>query len=205
VSNQNGQGLLNIGPYWHSDGAYLTDPTAVSIHHIIAPTEDGDTLYADLAAAYERLSEQDKARVAASRTRNETGVLHPLVRRHPVTGRLGLYVNMGAGSTVIDQSGHEDKALRDAICEHLSRDGAFYRHKWRLGDLIVVDNFAVAHHATPANPSALRILHRTSIHGPAVWWRTASADGTPEPTSTSKQLPKATHPVAYAQMQTSGR
>jgi alpha-ketoglutarate-dependent taurine dioxygenase len=41
VCNREGQGLVNVGPYWHSDGAYLQDPTAISIHHIIVPTADG--------------------------------------------------------------------------------------------------------------------------------------------------------------------
>lgn len=175
VSNREGEGLLNIGAYWHSDGAYLPEPTAVSIHHIIVPTSDGDTLYTDLAAAYDRLSPTEKSLFATLGTRSQSGVAHPLVIRHPATGRVGLYVNFGVGTSIIDRAGVEHPDVRRFILAHLDREGTFYRHAWQAGDLVVADNFAVAHHATLANPASLRILHRTSIHGPSAWWRTAGA------------------------------
>ena len=175
VCNREGQGLANIGPYWRSDGAYLADPTAVSVHHIIIPTEDGDTLYAGLASAYERLSPNARRELSRLRTRAPTGVTHPLVRPHPVTGRLGLYLNLDSAAAIIDEAGRVGHGLREAIDRHLSAEGTYYRHKWRAGDLIVVDNFAAAHRSTRADPAALRVLHRTSIHGPAAWWRTGDA------------------------------
>ncbi len=175
VSNRPEQGHPNIGRYWHSDGAYLSDPTAISIHHIIAATDDGDTLYADLITAYERLSTTERTRLSRMSTRSQTGVVHPLIRPHPVTGRLALYVNMDMNAAIIDESGTEDREIRDFLCRHLDHEDTLYRHKWRNGDLIVADNFAVAHHALPADPAALRVLHRTSIHGPSVWWRSERA------------------------------
>lgn len=171
VTNRSGEGLTNIGRYWHSDGAYLQDPTAVSVHHIIVPTGDGDTLYANLAWAYEQFSPETRRELCRMRTRSQTGVVHPLVVRHPVTGRPGLYVNLDAAAALIDETGRENRAMRDALERHLGREGTYYRHKWQAGDVVVVDNFAAAHHATYANPGALRVLHRTTIHGPAAWWR----------------------------------
>jgi taurine dioxygenase len=177
VANRPGEGHLNIGPYWHSDGAYLEDPTAVSVHHMVKATKDGDTLYADLAAAYERLPPERQSRLAAMYTRSQTGCVHPLVIRHPVTKRSGLYVNMEGTSSLHDESGRHDRETREFLTQHLAAEGTYYRHQWRDGDTIVVDNFAVAHHATRADPSAVRVLHRTSIHGPSVWWRLDKAPG----------------------------
>ncbi|SRR5258708_2608494 len=175
VSNRKEHGHLNIGRYWHSDGAYIEEPTAVTIHHIVVPTGDGDTLYTGLANAYERLAPAARASVSGMKTRAQTGVVHPLVKPHPVTGRIGLYVNLDPAAIIIDGNGQENGDMREFIGLHLSREGTFYRHRWREGDMVVVDNFAVAHHATEVASAALRVLHRTSIHGPSVWWRTGHA------------------------------
>ena len=175
VCNREGAGLTNIGPYWHSDGAYLLEPTGVSVHHIILPTDDGDTLYTDLAASYQRLPSEAKGQFLRMRTRASTGVTHPLVMPHPVTGRVGLYVNLDPSAVLVDEAGREHCATRDAIERHLSCEHTYYRHKWRAGDMVVIDNFAAAHRATRADPIALRVLHRTTIHGPSVWWRSHSS------------------------------
>ncbi len=175
VCNREGEGLANIGPYWHSDGAYLQEPTAVSVHHIIVATEDGDTLYTSLASAYERLPPEGRRHVSRMRTRSQTGIAHPLARPHPVTGRLGLYVNLDHTAAIIDEFGRENRAMRDGLERHFGTEGTYYRHHWRAGDLLVVDNFAAAHRATRADPAALRVLHRTTIHGPTAWWRGAGA------------------------------
>ncbi|HEX7969721.1 MAG TPA: TauD/TfdA family dioxygenase [Stellaceae bacterium] len=177
VSNRQEQGHLNVGQYWHSDGAYLADPTAISIHHVVIATEDGHTLYTDLAAAYARLSPEEARRLSRLRTRSQTGVTHPLVVTHPVTGRRSLYVNLDPAAAIIGESGEEAAGALELLRGHLDREGTCYRHQWRSGDMIVVDNFAVAHHATPADPRALRVLHRTAIHGPSVWWRLEAERG----------------------------
>jgi alpha-ketoglutarate-dependent taurine dioxygenase len=181
VSNQREQGNLNNGLYWHSDGAYLEVPTAVTLHHIVRPTPDGDTLYADLAGAYERLQARDRALFATMRTISQVPtVAHPLVRRHPATGRNILYVNLEPSAKIVDDSGKEHPRLVAFLREHLNR--GCYRHKWRPGDLVVVDNFAAAHCATPAHPNALRVLHRTTVPGQRVWWQRAeSPSATPLP------------------------
>ena len=174
VANRADQGNLNNGRYWHCDGAYLETPTAVTLHHIIRPTPDGDTLYANLADAYERLRPRDRTLLEGMKTISQVpAVAHALVRKHPVTGRAILYVNLEPKARIVDQAGAAHPELAVFLREHLNR--GCYRHKWRAGDLVVVDNFAGAHCATPANPSALRVLHRTTVPGQRVWWRAADA------------------------------
>jgi taurine dioxygenase len=178
VSNRADEGNLNNGLYWHSDGAYLETPTAVTVHHIIRPTPDGDTLYADLGGAYERLHPREKTHFATLRTLSQVAsVAHPLVRQHPVTGRTILYVNLEPGAKIVDQNGKEQPHLVPFLREHLNRGS--YRHKWHAGDLIVVDNFAAAHCATLAHPRALRVLHRTTVPGQRVWWKATAGESLP--------------------------
>jgi len=145
---------------------------AVTLHHIIRPTPDGDTLYADLGGAYDRLHPRDRARFGTMKTIAQVpSVAHPLVRKHPVTGRTILYVNLEPTARIVDEEGKEHPDLVPFLREHLNR--GCYRHKWHAGDLVVVDNFAAAHCATLANPKALRVLHRTTVPGPRVWWQEA--------------------------------
>jgi alpha-ketoglutarate-dependent taurine dioxygenase len=178
VSNRKEKGHLNNGRYWHSDGAYLEVPTAVTLHHIIRPTPDGDTLYADLASAYDRLRPRERALFGTMKTIAQVpDVVHPLVQQHPVTGRTILYVNLEPSARIVDEAGKEQPEVVTFLREHFNR-GA-YRHKWHTGDLVVVDNFAAAHCATPAHPDALRVLHRTTVPGQRAWWRQAT--GQPQP------------------------
>ncbi len=128
-----------------------------------------------LANIYERLPPEGRRHVSRMRTRSQTGIVHPLARPHPVTGRLGLYVNLDHTAAIIDEFGRENRAMRDGLERHFGTEGTYYRHHWRAGDLLVVDNFAAAHRATRADPAALRVLHRTTIHGPTAWWRGAGA------------------------------
>jgi taurine dioxygenase len=181
VANRPEQGNVNNGRYWHSDGHYLETPTAVTLHHIVRPTPDGDTLYADLAGAYDRLRPKEQALFAKLRTIAQVpSVSHRLVRQHPVSGHTILYVNLEPSAKIVDEDGKERPELVPFLREHLNR--GCYRHKWHPGDLVVVDNFAVAHAATQAHPSALRVLHRTTVPGERVWWR-----GSDEPAAHSVQ------------------
>src|SRR5262249_44337063 len=141
----------------------------------------GHTLYTNLASAYDRLSGETKIGFARLRTRSQTGVAHSLVIRHPVTDRVGLYVNLSPDAVIVDAAGNPVPGLIEDVRRHLDRENTFYRHVWRAGDMMVVDNFAAAHHATPAHPRALRVLHRTAIHGPSAWWRLGRQPHTEQP------------------------
>jgi alpha-ketoglutarate-dependent taurine dioxygenase len=172
VANRADQGNLNNGRYWHCDGAYLDVPTAVTLHHIIRPTPDGDTLYAPLASAYERLAPRERTLLEGMKTVSQVpDVAHPLIGHHPVTGRTILYPNLEPRAKIVDRTGAEQLELSAFLREHFNR--GCYRHKWRAGDLVVIDNFAAAHCATAADPGALRVLHRTTVPGQHVWWQSA--------------------------------
>ncbi len=78
---------------WHCDGHYLADPMGITVMNQVSAA-GGAVEIADLSLTYESFSEAEKEKLKKIRCRNETGVSQPLVLKHPVTGRIGLYINM---------------------------------------------------------------------------------------------------------------
>jgi taurine dioxygenase len=171
ITNRPGGGNPNTGQYWHADGHYLADPSSVTVMHIVNATGDGPTQVSDSADSYARLSEQDKEYLSwYGFFAPETGVAHPILRPHPLTGRMGLYVNLRA--VPINRSMQQFPEVSCLLDDHLSQPRTFYEHHWKHGDTMVVDNFATAHRGMPSNPGNLRVMHRTTVTGPSVWWKT---------------------------------
>ena len=174
TSNQRGQGLLNVGQHWHVDGTMTQGGTPISVWHVIQhPAEGGDTLYANMHRAYEELPEDLRARVDDLRMVGLSGAKHALVKRHPATQRKALYTNIRLTDHFIGMDRQQTKALLDRLDEHLDRPGGHYRHKWQVGDVVIGDNFAVAHKATPTDPRFPRTLHRVTIRGGTAYYRPA--------------------------------
>jgi taurine dioxygenase len=170
ISNQHQHGNKNTGQYWHCDGHYLADPSAISVMHIVRATADGDTCVVDSEQAYDRLPENLKAHLKRHCFANpETKVAHPIVRPHPLTKRLGLYVNLNA--VAMNPAFQPNPAVSEMLNQYFWMPGNFYRHKWQEGDTMILDNFSAAHTGTFADPKELRVMHRTTVTGPSVWWR----------------------------------
>jgi taurine dioxygenase len=188
--------IANGGAYWHSDISYKAKPAMGSIlYGIEVPPVGGDTLYCDMYAAYEALSDGMKERLAdvlaehsyaerfaKQRDADEAirddrfglsddqvaevpAVAHPIVRTHPETGRKALYINAGFTRAVIGVDEAEGKALLDELNAHATQDRFIYRHKWRAGDAVFWDNRCTMHRATEYDLSHDRQMHRTTIQG----------------------------------------
>ena len=154
----------------------------------------GDTLFASMTAAYDALEPDLKKRleglqaVQSYRYTYEKkakdfklrprladrgddwippDVVHPVVRVHPYTGRKCLYVNEGYTTRILGVSEAESDALLKHLIEHAVQDRFIYRHKWRVGDLLMWDNCATQHKAIPdyALPQT-RLIERTTVLGP---------------------------------------
>jgi taurine dioxygenase len=184
-------GLADAGRYWHSDLSYIAQPSLGSA--LLArqlPSSGGDTLFASQHAAYEALPEITKRRIAGLRAEHSypyrmeiqarlTGrpalseaqraavppVVHPVVRRHDATGRPALFVNEGFTTRILDVAETESRALLDQLFAAATAPEVIYRHNWRPGDMVLWDNRAVQHLATPYPDSEARIMHRTTIRG----------------------------------------
>jgi taurine dioxygenase len=164
VTNRAGDGHWNdIGRYWHADGTMLRNPTVVSLWHVVRPGRGGDTLFADMHRALAELPPAWRSALEQFRMVARTGAVHPAVRRHPLTGSPALYTSLRMARAFEGLTEAESRAWLDRIGQHLDRPGGHVRHRWQAGDLLVGDNFSVAHCATPNDPAVRRVLHRVTI------------------------------------------
>jgi taurine dioxygenase len=172
VASRPSNGHTNVGRYWHSDGSFRAQATPISIWYLVArPADGGETLFTDLREAYRTLPDDRKASINGLITLHGNGVEHPLVIRHPVTRDPSLYFNVGLTRGIVGYTNEEFMALRHDLNDHLSRTGASCVHHWLEGDVVIADNFRVAHRATPIAMDQHRILDRTTIRADGVYWR----------------------------------
>jgi alpha-ketoglutarate-dependent 2,4-dichlorophenoxyacetate dioxygenase len=175
-------GLAN--QLWHTDSTFKRIPATYSILSARAiPDEGGDTEFADCRAAYDALSEATKARIAelvaehsiyTSRavlgftdfTPQERAalpaVLHRLVRVHPGSGRASLFIASHAGA-IPGMPLAEARLLLADLMEHATQRASVYRHKWRVGDLVVWDNRCTMHRGRGFDLDAVRDMRRTTV------------------------------------------
>jgi len=192
VSNklQDGEpmGRARAGTCWHSDVSFKQRPAAASILHAIEiPTVGGDTLYANMTAAYEALSETMKAAIAPLRAvhdfaqtaatqfakpivveddlKGDNRNVHPVVRTHAETGRKSLYVNPGMTTHLDGFSAAESKAILEFLYTHSTRPEHVYRHRWRQGDVVIWDNRSLMHYAVADYGDKPRYMERTTVIG----------------------------------------
>lgn len=182
-------GLRGAGMGFHTDGEDKIVPNAGSfLYARIVPPEGGDTLFADMRAAYAALPDEVKAKIAGRRGRFSRAemhainypdmrpytaeelaarpdVHHPLVRRHDRCGRVSLYI----GRWACDIEGlpkDEGRALVAWLQEFARQDRFVYRHRWRDGDAVLWDNRCTQHCATPFDEARYtRLMHRTTLEG----------------------------------------
>jgi taurine dioxygenase len=186
-------GLADAGTYFHTDYSYLQVPArATTLYSIEVPSRGGDTLFADQYAAYDGLpaamrariepltaihhygnrKDQDEAsRTAASLLTAEQKakmplVTHPLVRRHPVTGRPALYAVSGSSFGIVGMPDDEAIALLDELAAHATAPRYVFRHSYRVGDVVIWDNASLLHSATLTDPDDPRTLWRITIKEP---------------------------------------
>lgn len=198
VSNirENGQpiGLGDAGQFWHSDLSYVERPSLGSLLHAQElPSEGGDTLFANMALAWDTLPAELKRAVEGLQaehsylckygelqSRNSwrpkltqaqidavKPVAHPVVRIHPETGRKVLFVSEHFTTRILGVPEDESRALLAALFEHSVRPEHQYRHSWREHDMVFWDNRAVIHLATGCPDHLRRKLYRTTIEGSA--------------------------------------
>ena len=172
---------------WHSDQSYMMNPaTGAMLYALELPPEGGATSWVDLGAAYAALPDGHKRlvdgrcavfsyvkrlagyqgvdRVISDEAKRKTPpVLHPLVHRHPVTGRRALYLDSTTTIGVDEMDGASGSALLDEIYEHATRPEFVYRHHWQVGDVVMWDNGFTMHRREPFDASARRLMKRTTI------------------------------------------
>ncbi len=174
---------------WHSDKSFRALPSMATIlHPVVLPPEGGDTVFANMYAAYEALSAAEKeeldgvgvvhswelSRDNIGRTisewekRDAPPMTHPLARIHPDTGRKCLF--MGTHASHLEGMPMEEGRTRIEQLEAQATQPQFlYRHHWEKGDVVMWDNRCLLHHADANFDAArhARVLHRTCLRGTA--------------------------------------
>ena len=160
--------------HWHTDKPYHTAPPMLTMLHAVeVPAHGGDTEFANTALAYEALPETTRRRIAGLRVAfrpafddSRPGAVHPLVRTHPDTRRKALY--FGNHSThVVGMPKAEGVALLAELLEHATQPRFVYRHRWRVGDLVMWDNRCLLHRAVLDEHGGKyrRVMHRSVVKG----------------------------------------
>ncbi len=185
----------NIGGGWHTDHSYDQIPALGSILVAReTPTIGGDTLFASMYAAYDTLSDGLKAtldglkavhssrhvfgKAARYKDRNEDlngrlgneaaatqDAVHPVVIRHPISGRKALYVNPGFTLHFEGWTAEESQPLLDTLYAHAARQEFAYRFQWAPGSIAFWDNRATWHMALNDYQGERRVMHRITVEG----------------------------------------
>lgn len=153
---------------WHSDVTYEKQPPGTTFLYLLdGPVSGGDTLFANQAAAYKRLSPEFRKRLhglkvvhsaveQADNSKNRGGIvrrdpvtsIHPLVRTHPATGEKALFVNPQFSRRVVGYKKEESDFLLNFLYDHIAKGQDFQaRVKWAPGTVVVWDNRVTAHSA----------------------------------------------------------
>lgn len=190
LSNKPVKGKLPAGAYngqnWHTDLSYTIRPAkATMVYCIQKPSVGGDTMFANMYAAYESLSPKmraflddmeavnDVSLISARRDpaileafkRLNPPVVHPAVRIHPESGKPALYVNDRV-RTFVGMTDAESKPIIKFLCDHSVQPRFVYRHRWEVRDLVLWDNRCLTHLAVgDYDPTDIRHMIRTSTMG----------------------------------------
>jgi alpha-ketoglutarate-dependent taurine dioxygenase len=178
----------NSGQNWHTDLSYTLRPAkGTAVYCMEKPSVGGDTMFANMYLAYERLSpkmrefldgleavhdaslieglDQRGPAIANEFRRQNPPVVHPAVRVHQETGRKALYINERVRN-FLGISEAESRPIVKFLCEHSVQPRLTYRHYWSIGDLVMWDNRCLVHLAVgDYDPAEIRHMIRTSCRG----------------------------------------
>ena len=176
---------------WHSDTTFRECPTKYSILRCLKiPETGGDTLWADMCAAYVGLSDAIKNmidelfavhdfknfRALFSNSENDREKVfemeklypnptHPVVRTHPVTGRKAIYVNSQFTLGIVGMKDKESRALLELLYEQAQIPEYQFRLRWKPGTLAIWDNRSTQHYAANDYFPKRRHMERVAVIG----------------------------------------
>ncbi len=187
--------VTNIGGAWHTDHSYDQIPAMGSI--LVArdlPPSGGDTEWAHMGAAYDALPDDIKEEIEgleAFHTADhvykadglyaqtdmgknlrgqdlKTGAIHPVVIRHPQTGRKLLYVNGGFTIHFVGQTREQSLPLLQKLLDAAVMEDNHCRLQWRPGTVAIWDNRTTWHNAMNDYQGHRREMHRITLSGEAL-------------------------------------
>jgi taurine dioxygenase len=186
-----GRPIGNLGAgeaIWHADMTYTdTPPMGAVLLGLEIPEGEGNTYFANMYAAFEALPSSLRMRIEGKlcihdATYNSAGMMrkgytevtdprtapgarHPLVIRHPHTGRPALFLGRRRNACIVGLELADSEVLLDALWAHATQPRFALTHVWRRGDVLMWDNMATLHRRDAFAETARRVLHRTQIKG----------------------------------------
>ena len=176
---------------WHTDMSYLAIPPTFSLLHAReVPEEGGDTGFCSQVMAAQQLPAAHRQRVFGREIKHDStyassGILrpgmtvpaspieavghpHPTIRRIPGTDQEALFLGRRTNAHVVGLTLAESERLLDELWRHATQPQFCYRHKWRVGQVVVWDNRMLLHMRYPLADDAVRFMWRTQTRGEAV-------------------------------------
>lgn len=159
---------------WHSDLTCRADPPFASVlRGALIPPVGGDTLWADMRAAHDAMPEQLRVRVSGLRARHslahgfrflggfgqtdrqdsldrqsaDTVTEHPVVIRHPLSGRRVLFVNESFSESIVGMDDVESESLLEELLAYARHPRFQVRMRWEPGTVVMWDNWSTQHFA----------------------------------------------------------
>ena len=194
---------------WHSDVTWRLEPSLGSILRCIeCPPVGGDTLFADMYAAYDGLPQHIKDRVEGRVARHDFAHFrnllrhrgatdgevaemeakypnpeHPVIRTHPETGRKGIYVNSAFTQEIVGLDPDESTELLQILYAQAQFPEYQVRFSWEPNSIAFWDNRACQHYATSDYWPHVRRVERVTIVGDTPYYDAAQApaESTPSP------------------------
>jgi taurine dioxygenase len=184
-----------FGSQWHSDWSFQDiPPAATMLYGVEVPPIGGDTVFADSMRAFEHLSPKMtkllsdlqgvhtaapsyglkglfakddssrsmKIKVSAEAEKTQR---HPIVRKHPDTGRCSLYINHVYTTAIEGLDPHESKELLAFLFRHMTQAAFRFRHRWEPKTLLIWDNRSVIHYADGGYEGYRRLMYRATLKG----------------------------------------
>jgi taurine dioxygenase len=174
---------------WHTDMTFMAEPTQVSIlQGLVIPERGGDTLFASCGAAWDHLSEPLQKFLApleavhdfrfgfkeslaepggAERLADSVArfppVRHPVMHKHPETGRPLLYVNRLFTSHIEGLSSMESQRILDMLFEHAAQPEFTARFSWEPHSIAIWDNRGTWHRPINDHGDRTRTMQRVTV------------------------------------------
>lgn len=187
LSNNVHEGILGVGPQWHNDGSFERAVFSHVGYHIIKPQDMCGTEFSHQGIAHKMLTEKEKIEWEyLTSVNSNSGVLHPLIHKHPISGIKSVWLHLGMTGAVIRCDPWSDSIElleEDELRQLMKRYNALLnngynnyqaysmRYEYEAGDMVFIDNMAIAHRAmkkahfpvSKTSSENTRILHRTTI------------------------------------------
>lgn len=173
----------------HSDHHWTPQPSSGSLLYAVEiPKDGGATSWYNTVQAYADLDEETRQEIRQLQLitynpflRHGTGVYpkyrfsnqdilgaafpHPLVRTHPESGKLGLYLDTHTEVEIVGYDDQKGSELIQRLRQHIAQDKYRYEHQWELGDIVFWDNQVTLHSRTAFPSEQRRLLKRVSLAG----------------------------------------